>query len=276
MGNGSDSLSSQVVYGDEDDKSGTLTFGFARDELNSIHESRLVKVGTVPVRNQSGALFMIDAESGRKYVVKRRQSDTNMRGEAVGYVLSKALGVRTPRAAVVRGKDSLGWASEVVDHASGWRPDDASQCDPTDLANIFVLDAILGNSDRHQDNVLVVDPGGNQMLQVYSIDLANSWLGGGAPDGPIETLDVPERPQFLSGVDAETLESNAGTILDAAAGLASDASAISGITYAANIPTKLDTKARRDALEAALKLRLKNAHALFTQHLGATLKGELP
>lgn len=253
-----------------------LSFAFAESnlQLERLAEKEFTPFQKVPVNNRSGAQFALHAPSGRRFVIKGAQTPEDIRGEAVGWVLSRALEVKTPAAAVMVESKRLGWASELVPDALPWRAAEASQCSVEDIANIFVLDAIIGNVDRHDDNVLVVDRGGAVPYEVISIDLANSWLGGGAPDGPLveQSEGVPDDPHFLRGVDAEELVEGASAVLVRARNLAERAGAVEGLVFAANLATGLDSKASCASLADALKVRLANAEALLSAFLDATLR----
>lgn|GEM_PF-3867943 len=249
-----------------------LRFPFAERELTVIPETNLLKLGLVPVPNRSRALFMADTTTGRQFVVKREQDETDVRAESIGWFLSKALAIRVPEAALVTGK-SVGWASEVLKDCSAWQPDDATQCDPDDLANVFVLDAVVGNGDRHGENVLVYDPGEGALLQVWSIDLGNAWLGGGH-DGPLSrTGEIPDDPQFLRGVDPDVLWAHAAGVLGRAARLGQDRKTLSALVYSANVATRLDTPQNCSELVQILADRLQNAERLLELLLDATIQG---
>ncbi len=217
---------------------------------------------------------MIDTRNGDQYVVKRGVHPTDLVAEAVGWLLSKELSVRTPEAAFVTG-ERLGWASRRVDAIMNWAPDDAGLCDPVDVARIFVLDALIGNTDRHNDNVLVFDEGGNAPLWVYSIDLGNSRVGH--PEGFAELgLGVADDPQFLNGVERSGIEHHAAGILAQAELLAKDTARIAAIAYQAGLATNLISPDDQRLLSAALTNRLQNAEKLLSAHLDVTVSKGSP
>lgn len=249
-------------------------FDFARQRLGTISATFLQKTGVVPVANRSNALFMLDTRNGDQYVVKRGIHSTDLVAEAVGWLLSRELSVRTPEAAFVTG-ERAGWASRLVDAAMNWAPDDAGLCDPVDVARIFVLDALVGNTDRHNDNVLVFDVGGDAPLWVYSIDLGNSRIGH--PEGFAELgLDVADDPQFLDGVDRTGIEHHAAGILAQAEQLAKDRGRITAIAYQAGLATHLISPDEQELLSAALADRLQNAEKLLSAHLDVTVSKGSP
>jgi hypothetical protein len=258
---------------------GALTFPFAEPalQLEVFDANELILGDLVPVKNQSSAIFVTQARTGRQFVLKHGISDTDVRGESLGWALSHVLGVKTPACALVREGKKQGWCSELVEGASSWRAIDATSCSAEDIANVFVLDALIGNTDRHEENVLVIDPGGADVYKVVSIDLANSWLGGGA-DGPLvrRVADVPETPQFLRGIDVAVIEEAAQAILRRAATLAKEPDKIGALLYAANSATKLDSLKNLQKIGEALTERLASIEDLLSQFLSATLLKRFP
>lgn len=115
------------------------------------------------------------------------------------------------------------------------------------------------------------------MYRVLSIDLANSWLGGG-DGGPFATQvdTVPDDPQFLRGVDVEVIEGAARNILARASSLAADPAKVAASLYAANLATKLDSERSLKKIQGAVLQRLASAEDLFSLFLGATLSRRLP
>jgi hypothetical protein len=136
-----------------------------------------------------------------------------------------------------------------------------------------VLDAVIGNPDRHADNVLAQDLADDQPKAVISIDLANAAIGD--PEVLTELqLNVRSVPPgcFLSGVSRELVESEASPYLLKCAQLANEQGRLEGIAYTMHDWTGLLDVEQRSMLVKSLRARLSEAEALFRDFLDATLR----
>jgi hypothetical protein len=244
-------------------------FEFARESLVSIRSAQLQRLGVVPVPNQSRALFMSDTATQVRYVVKRDIHPSDLHAEAIGWLTSRELGVKTPAGAVVSGTPS-GWASRALDHVLSWDPRDAQLCSAEDVAGIFVLDAVIGNPDRHNDNVLVAEGLPGEPYEVWSIDLGNAWVGDA--EGFVERgMTVPVDCQFLRGVSRSHVQALAAPFVAAAARLASEPGKLEALLFQVNVQTRGLPAEAQKMLAEALRARLTAAGSLLDAYLDRTL-----
>jgi len=84
-----------------------------------------------------------------------------------------------------------------------WKPAYAERlADPGELGALLALDAIIGNRDRHKGNILLRPSPSATELRVFSIDLADSWLG--TPyDLENAGLDTPPVDNVARGIPVE-------------------------------------------------------------------------
>jgi hypothetical protein len=250
-------------------------FSFSNGDLRQIPLAKLQKLKTIEFPpNQSGAYFALEIGTPNQFVVKHRDVHvSDIVAEATGWLLSRALGVLTPDAAVVMSDDgAIGWASKKIEYALGWHPDDADLCSQNNIAGIFVLDAIIGNPDRHKDNVLVVDRSDDQPKEVYSIDLALSWLGY-PEEFPGQGLNICEiAPKgYLQGSSRDLVEENASFYIEKCRRIAENGQDLEGIAYIANTWTGLLNSQQQAMLASSLRARLSQADTILEAFLDATL-----
>lgn len=113
-----------------------------------------------------------------RWVLKREMLGANsMLAEAIGYELSRMLGIKTPAPGLLC--DQYGgflWMTACLPHVKHWSPTDhAAIGNATDVGTMLTLDVVVGNNDRHAGNILLVPSGG--AFTAYSIDFEDSWAG---------------------------------------------------------------------------------------------------
>ncbi|MGC4063144.1 MAG: hypothetical protein QM784_00540 [Polyangiaceae bacterium] len=176
-----------------------------------------------------------------------------------------------PGAVVVHDENAVGWASLAMENVMGWTPEEADLCNQSDIAGIFVLDSVIGNSDRHSDNVLVADPDDNPK-RVYSIDVANAWLGD--PEGFLgHGLDLQEviPGNFLRGASRGLVESHARPFLERCRVLSTEGGRLERLVSETHSWTGLVDEEERSMLAQALRARLAECDALLFGLLDRTL-----
>jgi hypothetical protein len=181
------------------------------EAVSSISPVRMV---TVP--NGCDATYAL-CPSQRRWVWKATTGANDVLAEALGWLLSREIGVPTPNAASTRFEGEQTWLSEVVPLAHHWSPPRFTQLSqPDHLGAMLALDAIIGNTDRHAGNVLCVD--GANGIDVYSIDVAASWVG---TPGDIATrgMDTPGIEKLIRGIHVEVIRAGAIDAANRAAGI---------------------------------------------------------
>jgi len=145
------------------------------NRIESVHS--LTVSGPVPVENATGAEYTVD-EQGRRWVSKVPHERRELLAEALGWLLSGALEVPTPNSAIYVKDGTTSWLSEVIEPVVHWTPARAQYLvNPDDLGKIVAIDAIIGNFDRHDANLLLKPEDGPDRLSIFSIDLSWSWIG---------------------------------------------------------------------------------------------------
>ena len=144
--------------------------------------------------------------SQRAWIHKPSMGFNEVLAEAIGLLVGRCLGVRVPAGAVYIENGAPSWLSEIVEHAKHWNPDlCGSLADPSEIARIYVLDAIIQNEDRHAGNLLLERrPGG--LYQAWSIDTADAGIN--EPESLIESLEPPDPRNHFSAapLDEQTCE----------------------------------------------------------------------
>ena len=144
----------------------------------------------MPGTHNSRPVYATD-DAARRWVWKKEMRADDVLAEALGWLLSRALGVPTPDAATVGMRGSASWATELIDAPLHWgQLRGAVLVNPDAVGAMIGLDVLLGNPDRHASNILCVPQPSADELFAYSIDLAASWAGD--PKGfDAKALDVP-------------------------------------------------------------------------------------
>lgn len=148
----------------------------------------------VPVENSSSATYVKDTD-GRTWIAKGGDDVgwNDIFAECVSWGIGRYVGANVPDGAVhVNAGGSVYWLSAEVPAYTHWDPTQASHfANPAAVGAMFALDAIVGEIDRHSENILLQpDPSATQ-LQCWAIDSGNALvgqptdfihLGLGAPD----------------------------------------------------------------------------------------------
>lgn len=151
-----------------------------------------VLTSPVGVRNSSNAWW--GELEGRTYLVKE-QTHNELVSEAVSCLLGRAIGLKVPLGKIWHdAEDGLDyWLSPQLPLAQHWDPLDwplVSNRD--DFATMLVLDALVGNADRHSQNVLLV-PTEERTFVGWFIDHSNSAIGSASS---MDELGLGTHQQF--------------------------------------------------------------------------------
>jgi hypothetical protein len=201
---------------------GTLLF-LSASIAPSLFPSRIQRLSSieeldqVPVPCSSRVVFVLDS-LGRRWVQKDVTA-FGLLGESLGWRLSGLLNVPTPEAGVASSRNDR-WLLRAIEPAQAWNLTRAQNLRSSDtLGAIIGFDAIIGNEERHAENILFTPvPGPGSLLDVFSIDLEASWLG--SPNIlRVKDVDVPglgvlieDIPYDLVRDGARALASRAETI----------------------------------------------------------------
>lgn len=129
---------------------------------------------------------------GILWVSKNLAGYNEFAAEALAYTVGRALGVRIPESRYKLMDDgSAQWLSRYVDAAGHWRAELVPQLeDLRDLARIVVLDSIIGNNDRHANNLVLEHL--RSGIRLHAIDHEGAHVGTVAD---LESLGVaPHSP----------------------------------------------------------------------------------
>lgn len=145
---------------------------------------------------------------GQTYVVKE-QTLNEMVGEAVGCLLGRAMGLNVPLGLTWSDGGLDYWLSPEVPAAMHWT---SSQlpflANKEHLGGMLVLDAIIGNWDRHSRNVLLQHRSDGTVVPWF-IDHADS-LAGHFEDLQSAGLNLPEKMLVPEDFPHDGLASSAG------------------------------------------------------------------
>jgi hypothetical protein len=138
----------------------------------------LASSGVVPIANSSHAEYVTDS-SGQQWIRKHIDSNEFL-AEATSFLLCVEIGAPVPHGAYFRDSDRAEpkWLSKKIPDVVQWSKGRA-QClvNPADLGTILAVDAIVGNWDRNQRNLLLQPEPTADRLRVYGIDFADSTIG---------------------------------------------------------------------------------------------------
>lgn len=137
----------------------------------------------VPVGCRTEAVYATDA-TNRDWVLKKLISAPGMCAEAVGWILARQLGIPVPDGAAVPGAKGASppwiWASRREPSLVHWDPDLADRIVNLDqFAAVVMLDAWLGNGDRHDQNITCRQRADGS-LELLAIDYDAASVGDAA------------------------------------------------------------------------------------------------
>lgn len=188
--------------------------------------------------------------------------------EALGWLLSGSLSVPTPSSALYVEEGQTSWLSAFVEPMDHWSPVCAQRlADPDELARIMALDAIIGNWDRHEGNILAQPEDSADRLRLFSIDLGWSWIGSPKIEqrGISSPADVnpPGLNGLIDGIPVDVLRDAAGACANEALHLDQRLLA-EYVQEACQIARQPSWQSQ---IEKALVLRCRNAPGIVRAHL---------
>ncbi|HYH96248.1 hypothetical protein [Hyalangium sp.] len=139
----------------------------------------LVDFERVPVMTASEPTYAMDS-SGRKWIRKSVLHTVHepLLAEALGWLLARALGVRTPDGAIGGEGDGLSWLSLRVDGVTHWHPSSIHFIkNAKELGRMLVLDVVILNEDRHEGNILLQPNPDQYNLVAWAIDTGGALIG---------------------------------------------------------------------------------------------------
>ena len=233
-------------------------------------------VGPVPVRNSSNATYVLDG-NGQRWI-RKTTDPRDVLAEAISHLLCRLVAVPVPDGACLLPesigdgadedgetvKPSPSWLSAVIPSAVHWSGSRAQMlADPDALGGILAVDAIVGNFDRHNENMLLQPSPDPASLILYGIDFANSWVG--TPDYIVQgALTLPSVAGLATDIPMDIAEPGAHKCAEKLSNLEEDV--ILGIVRSC---CKFTFEPRHDDIAAAVSLRCKNARGLIQDYLQA-------
>jgi len=215
---------------------------------------------SVPVPNSSDAVYVIDDE-GRRWV-KKYVAANDLLAEAFGTLLALDLSVPTANGGYHVDGGETWWLSEYLDPIVHWDPSYAERlADPDELGSLLALDAVIGNTDRHARNIVLRPSPSEHELRVFSIDLANSWLGT-PHDLEAAQLAPPPVGNVAKGIPVDMIARGARTCALRAAQLPDDR-----VVDSAREACMIANEPEEARLVRALTLRLRNAPNIVDKYL---------
>lgn len=170
----------------------------------------LVDFGPVPVMTASEPTYAMDV-SGRKWVRKSILHTVHepLLAEALGWLLGKVLGVRTPDGAIGGEGDGLSWLSLRVPGVTHWDPSGIHFIkNVKELGRMLVLDAIILNEDRHEGNILLQANPDQHNLVAWAIDTGGALIG--FPDSFAQAeMALPSIAKLARGIPVELVADEA-------------------------------------------------------------------
>lgn len=183
-----------------------------------LHVDAVIDGDAVPVMNGSDAVYATDPK-GRRWVRKVLIGANDILAESIGWLLCDRLGIPTPLGAVCGRPGDASWLSEYIPHTTHWSEARAqSLTNPDDLGAMLALDALIGNWDRHAKNLLLTPDPTPDRLKVYSIDVANAWIGTPS-DIAKRGLESPDVDKLAHGIPVDMIRDGATVLAERAAQL---------------------------------------------------------
>jgi hypothetical protein len=215
----------------------------------------------VPVACSAEVRYAASA-SGERWVGKRC-GGSDVIAEACGWLLARELEVPVvTRVGVSAGDGDLWWLGALVDNAGHFTPSAAQQVtNPEALGRVLLLDALLGNEDRHGGNLLVAH--GVDGSRVIAIDFAGSWAGSPSTfvtrgeEAPSMTKVAPGITRGLVAASAEACAARAEALSTATLG---------AIAFEA---CRVARYGRAEDLDEALTFRFSRARVILSSVLSS-------
>lgn len=231
---------------------------------------RVVLGDAVPVENASEARFALD-EQGERWICKPLAGVDTVLAEAVSLLLGRALGVKMPEGAVTFDDDKMPcWLSKLVPNVrSHWDARRAMAIENLDeVGHMLTLDTIVGNEDRHDQNVLLTPGKSAGLFVCWAIDHGNAWIGSPA-DLLRRGVACPSPARHFRGLPLPGLVDSARSAASVAHALSEDElykiARVSCLALAE--PSRADTPENVDAVYQSLLLRCRRAPDLIEEYL---------
>jgi hypothetical protein len=215
----------------------------------------------VPVACSAEVRYAASA-SGERWVAKRC-ARTDVIAEACGWLLARELDVPVvARVAVSLHEQDLWWLGALVHNAGHFTPSASQQVsNPEALGRVLLLDALLGNEDRHTANLLVEHSANGP--RVIAIDFAGSWAG--SPSTFVERGDeAPSVARLAAGITRGLVSSSAEACAVRAEALST--ATLSAIAFEA---CRVAGYGRHEDLDEALTFRFARARVILSSVLSS-------
>lgn len=230
-------------------------------EIDSIPFGDLDFHDEVPVACSAEVRYAASA-GGDRWVAKRC-GGSDVVAEACGWLLARALDVPVvARVAISSDGEDLWWLGALVANAGHFTELTAQQItNPEALGRVVVLDALLGNEDRHGGNLLVEHTAGGS--RVLAIDFAGSWAG--SPSTFVGRGEQsPSMARVAPGISRGLVTTSADDCAARAEALPS--AVISGVAFEA---CRVARYGRAQDLEDALAFRFARARVILPSALSS-------
>lgn len=115
----------------------------------------------------------VETVDGKEWLLKRMEDSgaEEIIAEALAWRLGEALDLLIPPGALLTHGAQRGWLSGRLEDVRHWHPTLRARISNLDqVAGMLVLDAILGNRDRHEANILVESSADESSARVWAID----------------------------------------------------------------------------------------------------------
>jgi hypothetical protein len=137
----------------------------------------------------------LTTERGERWVAKstRTIQASGLRAEAVAALVAQVIGAPVPEGAVCDIGGVRWWCSSWLASADPWSRARSRDLNAAgDCARIVLLDLLIGNEDRHRDNLLLarLDSGARR---VVAIDHEQAWVGHA---GGLDTARLPDLHKY--------------------------------------------------------------------------------
>jgi hypothetical protein len=161
-------------------------------DLIPVRISRVASVDArqeIQWRNSSDAKTAVGPDH-TEWVHKELIGAGQVLAEAIAFLLGNRLELPIPQGGILTVDEQPTWLSRLIPNVAHWKPSlfESIAGGPVVFGRMYVLDAIVGNDDRHDGNVLLQHTGVG-VLRPWFIDFANAHISN--------PTDLRGRPKFV-------------------------------------------------------------------------------